>query len=81
MSPGIHGITSEHLRYASNRLTVLLSLPFSAILHHSHVPLALTKMLLIPLVKDRSGDLTSKDNYRPIALATILSKDAYWMEF
>ena len=29
---------------------------------------------LVPLVKNKSGDLTSKDNYRPIAINSILSK-------
>lgn len=30
--------------------------------------------ILIPIVKDKSGDLTSKDNYRPIAITTVMSK-------
>ena len=30
--------------------------------------------VIIPIVKDKKGDLESKDNYRPIALTTVLSK-------
>ena len=29
---------------------------------------------IVPLVKDKKGDVTSKDNYRPIALTSMLSK-------
>ena len=29
---------------------------------------------VVPLIKNKSGDLTSKDNYRPIAINSILSK-------
>ena len=30
--------------------------------------------LIIPLLKDKKGDITSKDNYRPIAITSIFSK-------
>ena len=29
---------------------------------------------LVPIVKDKTGIISSKDNYRPIALASVLSK-------
>jgi hypothetical protein len=32
------------------------------------------KTLIVPVVKDKHGDVTDKDNYRPIALTTIVSK-------
>ena len=30
--------------------------------------------IIVPVVKDKKGDLESKDNYRPIALTTVMSK-------
>ena len=30
--------------------------------------------VLIPIIKDKSGDVTDKSNYRPIALSSIVSK-------
>ena len=41
---------------------------------HGHVPADLIKVILVPIVKNKAGDLTSKNNYRPIALAAVLSK-------
>ena len=31
-------------------------------------------VILIPVIKDKAGNITSKDNYRPIALASLVSK-------
>ena len=31
-------------------------------------------VIIVPLVINKSGDLTNKDNYRPISLSTIISK-------
>ena len=31
-------------------------------------------VILVPVIKDKAGKINSKDNYRPVALASILSK-------
>ena len=31
-------------------------------------------VVLVPIVKDKTGQISSKDNYRPIALASVMSK-------
>ena len=31
-------------------------------------------VVLVPIIKDKSGKINSKDNYRPIAIASIMSK-------
>ena len=30
--------------------------------------------MIVPILKSKNGDITSKSNYRPIALATVCSK-------
>ena len=69
-----HGVTSEHCMYASHYLTVMLSALFSCIIIHSYIPQKFMLSNLLPLIKNKSGDLTSNDNYRPIAINSILSK-------
>ena len=36
--------------------------------------LTLISVALVPVIKDKSAKITSKDNYRPIALASAVSK-------
>ena len=73
-SCGLDGIYAEHIHYSSKRLLVLLSLCFSSFLTHGFLPESIISVVLVPIIKDKSGKLMSQDNYRPIALASILSK-------
>ena len=38
------------------------------------MPQYMINSVIVPLVKNKSGDLTDKYNYRPIALSSITSK-------
>lgn len=38
------------------------------------LPDALLKVVIVPLIKDKTGDICSISNYRPIALSTMFSK-------
>ena len=71
---GLDGIYAEHLQYSSRRLLVLLSLCFTSLLTHCLLPDNMMSVVLVPIIKDKSGKIMSKDNYRPIALASVLSK-------
>ena len=71
---GLDTLSAEHFRYASNRISVLLSLCFSAMLIHSHVPKAFSDTVLVPMIKNKNGDITDIDNYRPIAITSVASK-------
>ena len=42
-------------------------------IRHCYVPDAFGLGILIPIVKDKSGDQASLDNYRPIALSSVIS--------
>ena len=66
-STGLDQITAEHLRYSSYRASVLLAL-------YGILPDHILSVLLVPVVKEKTGKVSSIDNYRPIALASVLSK-------
>jgi len=68
------GLSAEHLKYAGPRLTVLLSLLFSAMLVHSHVSSTLLKVILIPIIKKQNLNPSLKNNYRPIAISSQIYK-------
>ena len=71
---GLDGIYGEHLKHAHDILHVMLSLLFNVIIIHGYIPVSLMDTLLIPLVKDKNGVLSDKDNYRPLAVTCIISK-------
>ena len=71
---GLDTLTAEHYKYASSKLTVLLSLCFNSMLVHGHIPKSFSDTILIPIVKDKKGSVSNPDNYRPIALTTAASK-------
>ena len=41
---------------------------------HGYLPKNMMTVVLIPIIKNKAGNINSVDNYRPIALASILSK-------
>ena len=73
-APGHDGVTAEHFKLASGRVFVLLSLCLNAMFVHNHIPVDCTKVALVPIPKSKGADLTCRWNYRPIALASVVSK-------
>ena len=65
-SSGRDGISAESL--------LLLSLCFSLCLTHGYLPKSLMETTIVPIVKNKCGNLSNSNNYRPIAIATITSK-------
>ena len=47
---------------------------FTAMFIHGHLPDSMMSVVLIPIIKDKTGKINSRDNYRPIALASVVSK-------
>ena len=41
---------------------------------HQYLPNTLISVILVPLIKDKSGKINSKDNYRLISNASTMSK-------
>ena len=73
-SPGHDGITPTHIIASHPVLHALIAFFFNSCLKHCYLPEDLIKVILVPIVKDKNETLTSKKNYRPIALSTIYSK-------
>ena len=73
-SPGLDGLTSEHMKFANSKLPVLLSIRMSAVLIHGHVPRSAMRSVLVPIIKNTNKRITDKDNYRPICLSNVFTK-------
>ena len=71
---GMDNITAEHLKFASKKLYPLLAICFTGLLVHGILPDSILSVVLVPVINDKAGKLNSSENYRPIALASILSK-------
>jgi hypothetical protein len=73
-SSGLDNLNSEHYIYASDRLYVLLTLFLNLCFIHGYLPKSVMDTVIIPIIKDNKGDVTDKNNYRPIAMTTVVSK-------
>ena len=73
-SSGIDGISAEHFVFAHSRIHVLLSLSISAFITHGYLPGMFMKTAVVSIIKNKTGDTSDKNNYRPIALVTAASK-------
>ena len=52
----------------------VISICINLCLVHGHIPTACLDSVSTPMIKSRNGDVTTKNNYRPVAIATVLSK-------
>ena len=73
-SCGLDGIYAEHLKFGSYLLANLLSQCMSSFFTHGSLPNSMIANVLGPVIKSKTGRIMSKDNYRPIALASVVSK-------
>ena len=62
------------IKFASGKLIPLLSMCFSGFFIHGFLPSSMMSVVFIPIIKNKCESINSKDNYRPIALASIVSK-------
>ena len=71
---GMDGLSGESLKFADPILALLLSICFTCMFRHSYLPVSMLDSVVVPLVKNKNGDLSDKNNYRPIALSSTISK-------
>ena len=73
-SGGCEGIFADHIINGTARLNTMLSLVYNSMIVHGVSPSVLLTGLMVPIPKDRKKSLCSSDNYRAIALNSILCK-------
>ena len=71
---GAVGVPAEVWFHSSLRLRTMLSLFINSCFRHCYLPNALTKLSLIPLIKNKLKPSSDSDNYRLIAIASSFSK-------
>ena len=69
-----NGLYSNHFKYGSERLFILLTLLFNSMLSHGIAPDELLLGTMIPLIKDGRLSKQCSDNYRALTIGTGLSK-------
>ena len=73
-SCSVDGLAAEHFMFAHRITHVFLSLLFNTFILHGYLPADFTKTAMVPIIKDKTGNTSDKNNYRPIALVTAASK-------
>jgi len=73
-SAGPNGLVSESFINAGMKLCVHLSLLYTLCIRHGYLPSRLMDINIIPLVKNKCGDITDISNYRAIALRNVETK-------
>jgi hypothetical protein len=73
-SAGLDHLQGEHFKFADTTISCLLCMLFNAVIIHGYLPSKLMETIIIPLVKDKKGLITDKDNYRPVAITCVASK-------
>ena len=75
---GANMIPSELLKLSSSVIALPLSLFFTSLVRHGHMPQIIRDSLLVPIPKNNK-DASLSANYRPIALPTTISKVLEWL--
>ena len=73
-SGGCEDITSDNIINGTHQLYVWLSLLFKAMVAHGYSPALTSYGLLVPIPKDKRKSLCLSDNYRVIALSSVVCK-------
>lgn len=76
----LDNITAEHIQFASKKLCPLMAMRYTGLLVHGLLPDSMLSVELVPVIKDTVWKLNSSDNYRPIALDSIMSKVLNWRQ-
>ena len=71
-APGYDGLMFEHYQFASPRLNVILAIVLQSFLKHGFLPDGFMITMVVPIFF-KNGDMTAKNNYQPIAMATVMS--------
>ena len=73
-APGPEGIAMESVIYGGPRLRIHLCLLFNLFIRYGYLPTSFMQSIMIPLVKNKCGDISDLNNYRAISVSPVLSK-------
>ena len=71
---GLDGLAVEHFVFSHNIICDHLLLLFASMLTHGYLPAPIMQSAIVAILKNRQGDTSNKNNYRPIAIVTAISK-------
>ena len=71
---GVDAIETEYLINAHPLVVILLCSLFNILLSHGTVPRVFLCGVIVPVLKDRNGDVSSIKNYRGITISPCISK-------
>ena len=75
----VYDFSSDCLKGGPDILYDHLSTILKAFLIHSHVSLHLLLAILVPIIKDKLGNISSSKNYRSIAISSLILKIFDWI--
>ena len=67
-------ISAEHLLYADESLRFFLSELFNMCIVLGYMPNSCSNTTIFPTCKNENGNMSDTSNYRPVAVATVVSK-------
>ena len=70
---GLDGVSAEHLKHCSSRVTPLLAMCITGFMVHGFLPESMMSVVFIPISKDKKAKISSIDNDRPVAIASVVS--------
>ena len=73
-SVGVDKLSAEHFRFCDPIINVYLGLYYNMCLKHGYIPSNCLDTVIIQTLKNINGNINDANNFRPIAIATILSK-------
>jgi len=73
-APGPDCISAEHLLYADQSLRFFLSELFNMCIVHGYIPNSCLNTTKVLICKNKNGNMSDTSNYRPVAVATVVSK-------
>ncbi len=76
---GEEGLMSDNIIHGTHSLYVLLTIVFNALLIHGVSPDSMVLGTMVPIPKNKNKSLCNSDNYRVIALSSIIGKILDWV--
>ena len=75
----IFTFTSNCVKNAPSALYIHIAIILRSFLTHGHISSIILTSIIMPLIKDKLGDNQNSDNYRSIALSSIILKILDWV--